>query len=83
MRVGRWTKKLTGEGSATNVGFPSMPTWFEDNQHFGAIKAGLKAHSFAETETAAIMGENWLRFYDSSFGPKQCQKTEIGESKVV
>ena len=78
MRVGRWTKEIDyGEGSAINAGFPSMPTWFEDNRHFGTIKAGLRAHGFAETETAAIMGENWLRFYDSSFGPKQNQKTEI------
>ena len=47
-----------------------MPTWFEDNRHFGIIEAGLKAHGFSETDTAAVMGENWLRFYDISFGPK-------------
>ena len=25
---------------------------------------------FSETDTAAVMGENWLRFYDISFGSK-------------
>jgi membrane dipeptidase len=71
MRVGRWTKEIDyGEGSASNAGFPPMPTWFEDNRHFGIIRAGLRAHGFSETDIAAVMGENWLRFYDSSFGPK-------------
>ena len=71
MRVGRWTKEIDyGEGSASNAGFPPMPTWFEDNRHFGIIESGLRAHGFSETDTAAVMGENWLRFYDNSFGPK-------------
>jgi len=80
MRVGRWTKEIDyGEGSASNAGFPVMPTWFKDNRHFGIIKSGLKAYGFSETDTAAVMGENWLRFYDNSFGPKQGQQTRIGE----
>jgi microsomal dipeptidase-like Zn-dependent dipeptidase len=45
-----------------------MPNWFEDNRHFGNIEAGLIARGFSATETAAIMGENWLRFYDNNFG---------------
>jgi len=69
MRVGRWTKEIDyGEGSASNAGFPPMPSWFENNQHFGNIEAGLIARGFSATETAAIMGENWLRFYDNNFG---------------
>ena len=31
---------------------------------------GLRDHGFAETEIAGIMGENWLRFFDASFGPE-------------
>jgi len=71
MRVGRWTKAIDyGEGSASDAGFPPMPSWFQDNRHFGAIASGLRQRGFSDAETAAIMGENWLRFYDSSFGPQ-------------
>ena len=70
MRVGRWSKEMDyGEGSAGDAGFPPMPDWFEDNRHFGNIAAGLIAHGFSEADTAAVMGENWLRFYDENFGP--------------
>ncbi|MEM7303826.1 MAG: membrane dipeptidase [Pseudomonadota bacterium] len=72
MRVGRWTKEIDyGEGSASNAGFPPMPDWFQDNRHFGNIATGLKQVGFNEAEVAGIMGENWLRFYDESFGPEQ------------
>jgi microsomal dipeptidase-like Zn-dependent dipeptidase len=70
MRVGRWSKEIDyGEGSAGDAGFPPMPDWFEDNRHFGNIAAGLIAHGFSQADTAAVMGENWLRFYDENFGP--------------
>lgn len=69
MRVGRWSKEIDyGEGSVSDAGFPPMPDWFEDNRHFGNIAAGLIAHGFSEADTAAVMGENWLRFYDENFG---------------
>ena len=68
MRVGRWTKRIDyGEGSAAHAGFPKMPDWFQDNRHFGNIAAGLRAAGFSKDETSAIMGENWLRFYDANF----------------
>ena len=70
MRVGRWSKEIDyGEGSANDAGFPPMPDWFGDNRHFGNIAAGLIKHGFSEADTAAVMGENWLRFYDNNFGP--------------
>lgn len=69
MRVGRWTKKIDfGEGSKSQAGFPDMPDWFEDNRDFNNIESGLRKVGFNETETAAIMGENWLRLFDASFG---------------
>ena len=78
MRVGRWTKAIDyGEGSSSDAGFPPMPTWFQDNRHFPAIKAGLARYGFADNETTAIMGENWLRFYDTGFG----QETTIKRPK--
>lgn len=70
MRVGRWSKVIDyGEGSAGNAGFPPMPTWFNDNRDFGNIRAGLEATSLSVADVDGIMGGNWLRFYDTSFGP--------------
>jgi membrane dipeptidase len=71
MRVGRWTKKIDyGEGSATNAGFPDMPPWFNDNRDFSNIEQGLLDVGFNAQDTAKIMGNNWLRFFDENFGPK-------------
>ena len=70
MRVGRWTKQIDyGEGSRDDAGFPPMPSWFHDNRDFGNIEAGLRATGLSDTQVAGVMGENWLRFYDASFGP--------------
>ena len=69
MRVGRWSKEIDyGEGSASDAGFPPMPEWFQDNRDFDNIEQGLKDIGFSDQETAGIMGENWLRFYDENFG---------------
>ena len=69
MRVGRWSKVIDyGEGSASNAGFPPMPTWFGDNRDFGNIRAGLEATSLTAQDVDGIMGGNWLRFYETSFG---------------
>lgn len=71
MRVGRWSKDIDyGEGSAAAPGFPPQPAWFRDNRDFGNIEAGLRKVGFSETETAGIMGDNWLRFFDENFGPQ-------------
>jgi membrane dipeptidase len=70
MRVGRWTKKIDyGEGSKSNAGFPPMPEWFNDNRDFGNIEKGLRNVGFSEEDTAKVMGNNWLRFFDENFGP--------------
>ena len=70
MRVGRWTKKIDyGEGSVKNAGFPPMPTWFKDNRDFGNIEQGLLEVGFSAEDTAKIMGDNWLKFFDDNFSP--------------
>lgn len=70
MRNGRWTKAMDyGEGSATAPGFPAQPTWFEDSRDFANIRNGLAAVGFDADEIDGLMGANWLRFYDASFGP--------------
>jgi microsomal dipeptidase-like Zn-dependent dipeptidase len=71
MRVGRWTKNIDyGEGNSSDAGFPKMPDWFEDNRDFPNIKKGLLTHGFSEKDVAAIMGENWLNFFDKGFAPR-------------
>jgi len=71
MRVGRWTKEIDyGEGTASAAGFPDMPDWFRDNRDFGTLEAGLRGVGFDASEAAAIMGGNWLNFFERSFGPK-------------
>ena len=69
MRVGRWTKNIDyGEGSAKHAGFPPMPAWFNDNRDFGNIEQGLIDVGFKPEDTAKIMGNNWLQFFDKNFG---------------
>ncbi len=76
MRVGRWSKDIDyGEGSAAAAGFPEMPDWFKDNRDFGNIEAGLHAVGLSAGEVAAVMGENWMRFFERSFGPAQAGTT--------
>lgn len=70
MRVGRWSKQIDyGEGSADAPGFPQMPDWFGGNLDFGTVRGGLCATGLSEAEVDGIMGGNWLRFYETSFGP--------------
>lgn len=70
MRNGRWTKTLDlGEGSAANAGFPPQVSWFRDNRDFPAIASGLRQAGFSDGEVEAIMGGNWLRFFDDNFSP--------------
>jgi microsomal dipeptidase-like Zn-dependent dipeptidase len=70
MRNGRWSRTTDyGEGSKAAAGFPKQPEWFADNRGFANIAAGLAEVGFAAEEVAAIMGRNWLDFFDASFGP--------------
>jgi microsomal dipeptidase-like Zn-dependent dipeptidase len=72
MRVGRWSKEIDyGEGSADLPGFPPMPSWFRDNRDFGNIETGLTAVGMAPEEIAAVMGDNWHRFYAENFTPQE------------
>lgn len=78
MRVGRWTKRIDyGEGSAAAPGFPPMPEWFGDNRDFGAIAAGLRATGMSEAEVDAVMGGNWLRFFENSFGSEGARDQKV------
>ena len=68
MRVGKWTKEIDyGEGSASNPGFPDMPSWFRDNRDWDNILSGLKDVGFNDQEINKIKGQNWLNFFKKSF----------------
>jgi membrane dipeptidase len=70
MRCGRWTKRIDyGEGSAANPGFPTMPQWFRDNRDFGNLATGLCEAGLDQAEVDAVMGGNWIRFFDNGFSP--------------
>ena len=70
MRVGRWSKQIDyGEGSATQPGFPPMPSWFQDNRDFNNIEKGLADVGMNADEVAAVMGGNWYRFFADNFSP--------------
>ena len=69
MRNGRWTKEMDyGEGSASNASWPKPLSWFQSNADFPNVIQGLRTKGFAEDEIAKIMGGNWLRFFEESFG---------------
>lgn len=70
MRNGRWSKATDfGEGSSDNAGWPDPVPWFGSNLDFGNIEAGLRQYGFTDDDAAGIMGNNWLRFFENSFGP--------------
>ncbi|MDE0840789.1 MAG: membrane dipeptidase [Porticoccaceae bacterium] len=70
MRSGRWTTKVDhGEGSAKDLVWPQQPSWFQRSSDIGNIADGLRAIGFSESETARIMGQNWLDFFSASFSP--------------
>lgn len=71
MRNGRWSRVTDyGEGTAADAGFPAQPGWFANSTHYGNLAAGLAEAGFSGDEVAKIMGGNWLRFFEDSFGPE-------------
>jgi microsomal dipeptidase-like Zn-dependent dipeptidase len=71
MRVGRWTRNIDyGEGSKDNPGFPPQPPWFRTNADFPKLEDGLRAVGFDAESVAALIGGNWLDFFDKNFGPQ-------------
>lgn len=66
MRSGRWS---CDDGAAAGTGFPPQPAWFRSNLDFGNLATGLGRAGFSPGEVDAILGLNWLAFFDRSFGP--------------
>jgi len=55
MREGRWSR---AEEAAP--AFPPQPPWFQDNRDFPRLAEGLRRAGFGDSETAGVLGENWL-----------------------
>ncbi len=70
MRNGRWSKQTDyGEGTATSKGWPAPLAWLRNSADFPNLTQGLLERGFSPEETAQIMGQNWLNFFDKSFTP--------------
>ena len=67
MRNGRWRRPPDPE-EADRAHWPEPLGWFASNRDFGALAAGLAATGFSRDDVAKIMGENWLGFFERSFG---------------
>ncbi|MBI1383427.1 MAG: membrane dipeptidase [Rhizobiales bacterium] len=68
MRNGRWLRQIdSGREAAPPAVFPAQPAWFGDNRDLAGIGDGLRRAGFSVEEVAAIMGGNWLRFFEASF----------------
>jgi microsomal dipeptidase-like Zn-dependent dipeptidase len=75
MRNGTWTRDTDyGEGTKEAASFPPQPPWFRSNRDFGKVAEGLRQAGFDEPEVRQIMGENWLAFFERSFGPQSGNK---------
>ena len=76
MRNGRWSKQMDyGEGSRDHAGWPAQPEWFGSNRDFDNLVSGLRAQGFSAEDVAKVMGGNWLRFFEQSFGPADSRET--------
>ncbi len=64
MRNGTWKKDP--DLSAT---FPAPPSWFKDNRDFPGLADGLTGAGIANRDTAGVLGDNWMRFFETAFEP--------------
>ena len=68
MRQGRWAREIQyGAGSKEHAGPTAKLDWIATPAQFGNIESALRERGFDDGEVAKIMGENWLRYYDSVF----------------
>ncbi len=65
MRGGRWDPPTSSE-SAPN--FPPWPSWFDGPKDFASLAEGLEEVGFSLVERDAVLGNNWLRLFESVLG---------------
>lgn len=64
LRNGRW-QFTDGEELPS---WPEWPAWFRSSADFPNLTTGLLDRGFDQDEVAAVMGGNWLRLFDETFG---------------
>ncbi|MEM6306709.1 MAG: membrane dipeptidase [Pseudomonadota bacterium] len=64
MRNGHWRK--TPVPAAV---FPPQPPWFQSNRDFPGLALGFKQAGMSADDIAGLMGQNWMRFLETSWGP--------------
>jgi membrane dipeptidase len=68
MSMGRWSHDMNyGAHSATEPGWPPMPSWFQDSSQFHQLLIGLTDHGFSMVDAAKVCGNNWIRFFEEVF----------------
>lgn len=68
MRQGRWAREIQyGAGSKEHAGPSPKLDWISSPAQFGNIEAALRDRGFHDDEVQKVMGENWLRYYDTVF----------------
>lgn len=63
MRYGRRHRPPDAEAPR----FPDPLSWFRDSRDFRQLHRGLRDVGFSEKDVAAILGGNWLRYFDKAF----------------
>ena len=66
-RTGRWgrvpIKPITG--------LPAFPKWMQSPSQFSTLESGLAQVGFVETEVDGILGDNWVRFFETAWAKEE------------
>lgn len=62
LRDGRWKP-------AANASWPEWPSWFSSPEDFPKLADGLLKAGLSDSDLALVMGENWLKLFETSFSP--------------
>ncbi len=65
LRNGRWRQPSAGEPAP---GWPAWPQWFGGPEDFANLEDGLTEVGMSGTEIDAVLGGNWLRYFERVFG---------------
>ncbi len=70
MRNGNWSRVMDyGEGSADRPSWPEPLPWFRTAADFPNIGRALRDRGFDDDGVNAVMGGNWLRFFEHALEP--------------
>lgn len=82
MRDGKWRLPKAKQKNDEKPKFPEQPDWFQDNRDFPNLEKGLTEVGFNPREVAALLGENWLRFFETAFTPVPTPKETTPHAQI-